>query len=322
MWPTPAPSPCGLLPVHACSALLHSLPPSSPQSPQNPTGYRHHRAAMAAGGRPWRVIPRPVLETVLHNHALRPRVPQPLLLHGPRGVGKSTLLLDRLLPRWSETPHATAFVDYLHPTPASPAAVPWSLLPADPAPPPLPDLRRRLESALEGLARAAVLRGAVGSKDVLAALSRSNGLSTALSRLAGGTAARSSAGSVPARRSSATSVPALWSRAVLAAVRRDDATFCIGDGEATNCSMEERAYMQEALAALRVAKEALGMQEGWRKDAIREMNRTGRFSRSLANSATDWPCLLLDVLSGAAEEEFFQVDLMLFQLGLWWLCGK
>ena len=78
--------------------------------------------------------------------------------------------------------------------------------------------------------------------------------------------------------------------------------------------------MQEALAALRVAKEALGMQEGWRKEAIREMNRTGRFSRSLANSATDWPCLLLDVLSGAAEEEFFQVDLMLFQLGLC-LCG-
>ncbi|KAF8712084.1 hypothetical protein HU200_028920 [Digitaria exilis] len=267
---------------------------------------------MAAGGRPWRVIPRPVLETVLHNHAVRPRVPQPLLLHGPRGVGKSTLLLDRLLPRWSETPHAAAFVDFLRPTPSSTAAAPWSLLlPADPAPPSLPDLRRRLESALEGLARAAVLRGAVGSKDVLAALSRFHGLNTALSRLAGGPSARSSATSVPARRSSATSVPALWSRAVLAAVRRDDAAFRIGEGEATNCSMEERAYMQEAMAALRVAKEVLGMQEGWRKEAIREMNRTGRFSRSLANSATDWPCLLLDVLSGAAEEEFFQPKLVL-----------
>ncbi|CAL5075072.1 unnamed protein product [Urochloa decumbens] len=270
---------------------------------------------MAAGGRPWRVIPRPLLETVLHNHAARPRVPQPLLLHGPRGVGKSTLLLDRLLPRWSETPHAAAFVDFLRPTPASPsspAAAPWSLLlPADPAPPSLPDLRRRLESALEGLARAAVLRGAVGSKDVLAALSRSHGLSTALSRLAGGPAARSSATSVPARRSSATSMPALWSRAVLATVRRDDAVFRIDEGEAANCSMEERAYMQEAMAALRVAKEVLGMQEGWRKEAIREMNRTSRFSRTLANSATDWPCLLLDVLSGAAEEEFFQPKLVL-----------
>ncbi|WVZ64146.1 hypothetical protein U9M48_013710 [Paspalum notatum var. saurae] len=266
---------------------------------------------MAAGGRPWRVIPRPVLETVLHNHALRPRVPQPLLFHGPRGVGKSTVLLHRLLPRWSDPPHAAAFVDFLHPTPRSTSSAPWSLLHENTAPPSLPDLRRRLESALEGLARAAVLRGAVGSKDVLAALSRFHGLSTALSRLSGAPATRPSAASVPARRSSATSVPALWTRAVLAAVRRDEDTFRIGENDATNCSMEERAYMQEAMAALRVAKEVLGVQEGWRKEAIRDMNRTGRFSRSLANSATDWPCLLLDVLSGAAEEEFFQPKLVL-----------
>lgn len=53
------------------------------------------------------------------------------------------------------------------------------------------------------------------------------------------------------------------------------------------------------------------MQEGWRKEAVREMNRTGRFSRPLANSATDWPCLLLDVLSGAAEVDFFQPKLVL-----------
>jgi hypothetical protein len=278
-------------------------------------------AAAATGGsvlgRSWRVIPRPILETVLHNHALRPRVPQPLLLHGPRGVGKSTLLLHRLLPRWSEGAHAAAFVDFQHPASNSPAsAVPWSLLPADAAPS-LPDLRLRLETALEGLARGAVLRGAVGSKDVLAALSRSHGLRIALSRLAGSPAVRSSSTSVPAR-SSTTSVPALWSRAVLASARQDDDTFCIGEGEATNCSMEERAYMQEAMAAWRVAKEVLRMQEGWRKEAVKEMNRTGRFSRSLANSATDWPCLLLDVLSGAAEEDFFQVNLVMFA----WFCGE
>lgn len=79
--------------------------------------------------------------------------------------------------------------------------------------------------------------------------------------------------------------------------------------------MEERAYMQEAMAALRVAKEVLGMQEGWRKEAVREMNRTGRFSRPLANSATDWPCLLLDVSSGAAEEDFFQVEFCVISVG-------
>uniref|UniRef100_J3MW90 Uncharacterized protein n=1 Tax=Oryza brachyantha TaxID=4533 RepID=J3MW90_ORYBR len=65
------------------------------------------------------------------------------------------------------------------------------------------------------------------------------------------------------------------------------------------------------MAALRVAKEVLGMQEGWRKEAVLEMNRTRRLSRPLANSATDWPCLLLDVLSGAAEIDFFQPKLVL-----------
>ncbi|EEE69388.1 hypothetical protein OsJ_28741 [Oryza sativa Japonica Group] len=236
-------------------------------------------AAASAGAagrrRAWRVIPRPVLETVLHNHALRPRVPQPLILHGPRGVGKSTLLLRRLLPQWSEPPHAAAFVDFLRPGPDAP----WSLLlpAAEGAAPSLPDLRLRLESALEGpRARRPARRGGRGGVGY--------------------------------------PVPTLWARAVLAAsssARGDDSTFCIGEGEATNCSMEEKAYMQEAMAALRVAKEVLRMQEGWRKEAVREMNRTGRFSRPLANSATDWPCLLLDVLSGAAEVDFFQPKLVL-----------
>jgi hypothetical protein len=86
--------------------------------------------------------------------------------------------------------------------------------------------------------------------------------------------------------------------------------------------MEETAYMQEAMAALRVAKELLRMQEGWRKEALREMNRTGRFSRPLVNSATDWPCLLLDVLSGAAEVDFFQVEFCVISVWCEDSCGK
>jgi len=43
----------------------------------------------------WRIFPRPLLETILNNHAQHHRVPQPLLLHGPRGVGKTTLILQR-----------------------------------------------------------------------------------------------------------------------------------------------------------------------------------------------------------------------------------
>lgn len=43
----------------------------------------------------WRIIPRPLLETVLNNHVQHHRVNQPLILHGPRGVGKTTVILER-----------------------------------------------------------------------------------------------------------------------------------------------------------------------------------------------------------------------------------
>lgn len=37
------------------------------------------------------------------------------------------------------------------------------------------------------------------------------------------------------------------------------------------------------------------------------LNQIGGFSRSLANSATDWPRLLLELLSAAFEIDYFQV---------------
>lgn len=46
----------------------------------------------------WRIVPRPLMETVLHNHAQHHLVQQPLVLHGPRGAGKTTLILDRTYP--------------------------------------------------------------------------------------------------------------------------------------------------------------------------------------------------------------------------------
>ena len=42
-------------------------------------------------------------------------------------------------------------------------------------------------------------------------------------------------------------------------------------------------------------------------ELIADLNRSGRFSRSLANSCTDWPCLLLELISQAAEIDHFQV---------------
>lgn len=71
--------------------------------------------------------------------------------------------------------------------------------------------------------------------------------------------------------------------------------------------VEEAAFVKEGMAALRVAKEVIEMEQEWRREAVRDMNRSGRFSRSLANSATDWPVLLVELLSQAAEVDFFQV---------------
>lgn len=58
---------------------------------------------------------------------------------------------------------------------------------------------------------------------------------------------------------------------------------------------------------LRLAKEVIWVQQGFRANAVKHLNETAGFSRSLANSATDWPYLLLELLSGAAQADYFQV---------------
>lgn len=85
----------------------HSLKPQIPTSPLSPqTNIAeqriHKRIAKKTTtkkkpmvNKAWKIIPRPLLETILNNHAQHHRVPQPLILHGPRGVGKTTLILDR-----------------------------------------------------------------------------------------------------------------------------------------------------------------------------------------------------------------------------------
>ncbi|KAK8947298.1 hypothetical protein KSP39_PZI006606 [Platanthera zijinensis] len=48
-------------------------------------------------------------------------------------------------------------------------------------------------------------------------------------------------------------------------------------------------------------EEVIKMHNEWRRESVRHLNSTRRFSRTLANSGTDWPCLLLQILSDAAE---------------------
>lgn len=208
-----------------------------------------------------------------------------------------------LLPEWNKGPHAAAYVDFA----ADPSAPrPWAAAAAAAAD--LAALRARLELELESLAHRAVRLGAVGSREVFAALNKWHGLRTALRRVVG-----------PARLSrrddDAAPASALWSKAVLALSGRIGAeeiegivAAAAGGGGGGKYTREEVAYMKEAAVALRLAKEVIGMQQEWRSEAVRHLNRTGGFSRSLVNSATDWPCLLLEILSEAAEVGFFQVS--------------
>lgn len=249
----------------------------------------------------WRIIPRPLLETVLNNHVQHHRVPQPLILHGPRGVGKTTLIVDRLLDGWNKGPNLTGYVDFAqniedhHPHHNN--SFPWSSWSNCPQPS-LAELSSQLDACLESMAETAIRLGTIGSQQIFSTLNKWHGLNTALRRILQSI----SNGSIQAisRRGSTST---LWEKAVFALSARSNVN------ETTK--IEEASYFKEAIAALRLAKEVIRVQQQWRANAVAHLNRTGGYSRSLANSATDWPCLLLELLSQAAEMDHFQPKLII-----------
>ncbi|XP_034702415.1 uncharacterized protein LOC117927117 [Vitis riparia] len=260
----------------------------------------------------WKIIPRPVLETVLHNHAQRHRVPQPLIVHGPRGVGKTTLVLERLLPEWNKGPHITGYVDLAQSVkdhhPDHNSSYPWTSWSNCP-PPSLTNLRTQLELCLESMAEKAVRLGTISSQQIFTTLNKWHSLNTALRRIIESN--KSSSNAV----SDKISTSALWDRALFALSARWNAAEIdrvMGLGEKGKAvSMEEASYFREAMVGLRLAKEVIKVQQGWRANAVAHLDRSGGYSRSLAHSATDWPCLLLELLSQAAEIGFFQPKLII-----------
>ncbi|KAL7000026.1 hypothetical protein U1Q18_001176 [Sarracenia purpurea var. burkii] len=242
----------------------------------------------------WRIIPRPLLETILNNHAKQHRVPQPLILHGPRGIGKTTLILERILDKWNTGAHITGYVDFAQPIedhhPFHGHSFPWTSWSNCP-PPTLPNLTIQLEHCLESMAEKGVKLGTISSHQIFTTLTKWHGLNTALRRvIQSNTSFRSSSKTAVSDKAS-TSV--LWSRAVFALSARLNANEIdevVGLGEkGRNVSIEEASYFREAIVALKLAKEVIRIQQGWRANAVEHLNRTGGFSRSLANSATDWP---------------------------------
>lgn len=264
----------------------------------------------------WKIIPRPLLETILNNHAQHHRVPQPLILHGPRGVGKTTLFLERLLKDWNKGPHITGYVDFAQSIkdhhPQHNNSYPWASW-SSCDPPTLSNCKTQLETCLESMTQKGIQLGAITSSQIFSTLNKWHRLDTVLRRIL---LQNNSNIALKSRNAiSKVSSSVLWDRAVFALSARSNAKEIdeiLGlEEKGKSLSVEEASYFREAFVALRLAKEVITMQQGWRACAIAHLNRTGGFSRSLANSCTDWPCLLLELLSKAAEIDYFQPKLVI-----------
>ncbi|XP_010522167.1 PREDICTED: uncharacterized protein LOC104800883 [Tarenaya hassleriana] len=257
----------------------------------------------------WKVIPRPLLETVLNNHVQRHRVSQPLILHGPRGVGKTTLILNRLIGEWNKGPHLAGYVDFAQSVkdhhPDHHQSFPWASW-TNCDPPLLSDCKTQLESCLESMSHKAIKLGTISSHQIFTTLNKWHGLNASLRRILQGLNS-----AVPNKAS----ISVLWERAVYALSVRQNAAEIDGllelKGKDKSLSVEEASYYREAVVALRLAKEVIGVHHGWKANSIAHMNQTSGFSRTLANSCTDWPLLLLELLSQAAEIGYFQPKLII-----------
>ncbi|CAI9090224.1 OLC1v1024952C1 [Oldenlandia corymbosa var. corymbosa] len=269
----------------------------------------------------WKIIPRPLLETILNSHVQQHRVPQPLILHGPRGVGKTTLILERLLDRWNTEPHFTAYVDLAESIqdhhPKHEGTFPWASW-SNCSPPPLSSLRVQLENSLEELTVKGIMMGKINSRQIFTTLNKWHNPTTAVERICGikdDTSMMISSTSEGSKRrkkkvsavAAALKQLSLWDMAVCRHSVRLNAKKSSG----RDVTPGEHSYYGEAMAALDLAKEVIRVQQGWRVNAIKHLNATGGFSRPLAHSSTDWPCLLLELLSDAAEVDYFQPKLVI-----------
>lgn len=175
----------------------------------------------------------------------------------------------------------------------------WTTCP----PPKLVTLKDQLENCLESMIQRAIKLGTISSHQIFTTLNKWHSPTTALNQILNVNTVSKMRIVTKKNRISTSN---LWDTAVFkfsSALSEEELDGVLSK----SISVEESSYYKEAVAALKLAKEVIRIQGKWRENAIQDLNKRGGFSRSLAHSATDWPCLLLELLSLAAEVDHFQV---------------
>lgn len=208
------------------------------------------------------------------------------------------------MENWNKDGHVAGYVDLAESIesnhPKHGHSFPWASWSVCKAPR-LDYVSSQIDDCLERMAYKGIELGTISSHQIYKIMSKWHNLSASVKQVLGGEGGRVDK----------MSGLKLWERAVCRLSVRGDvegSKGVLGVGEkGRSLSVSEGAYYREAVAALRLAKEVIKVQQKWRGNAVRELNKKGGFSRSLANSATDWPCLLLELLSAASELDYFQV---------------
>ncbi|CAK9204356.1 unnamed protein product [Sphagnum troendelagicum] len=265
----------------------------------------------------WRIVRRTILDMELHKYARTSVVPQVLILHGPRGVGKRTTV-EGLLQEWRKLPHAVAYVDLelcrnaahkgsnLHP---------WMLGTGSQV---LNDncdstrdsclgrIREHLEQALESLAVEAVELGCLRSQNVLEWLQDHHSIDHSLSQFL----QLQEAGGKLSDVSRVGSTKQMWHEALKqmldASSAGDTSTSILFAGQVAKLDVKRKAVL-----SLSLAKQLLQMQEGWRTAAGSARRSRGAIPKGAADAAVSWPMLLINLLSWATQENRFQPKLVI-----------
>eukprot|EP00249_Psilotum_nudum_P015883 c25569_g2_i1 orf=416-2212(+) len=300
--------------------------------------------------RRWKIVSRPLMETVLKNYALRVSVMQPLIIHGPRGVGKRTLI-EGMMKSWQNAPDDVLFLDFSPEQRTSHlcSLPPWTFVGdkyTSSQAASLLEIQTLVENGLEKFIKKASQLGCLTSYEVFKQLKKDHAIDGALLQFLQKDAELSEARVARLRNTSDLWREALYqlSKKLQSKEIHIDSCLAAQDWDAESSTkfhavtawhtalkhsihhrlsydrigsltykqnLEELQSFKETLLSLLLAKILLNIQVKWRKAAGTFLKQKGSISKSFADSTTSWALLLVLLLSRAAVKNYFQPKLVI-----------